>query len=112
MKDRLSYRKAAGLKVQKGRPSIGTKPKRNELQRLYIKESKSIREVAEILGCSKDMVYRSLNEHAIERRPDNKRSKLRNYDKAFLKREIKQKGITQTAKELAVNISTLKKYIA
>jgi DNA-directed RNA polymerase specialized sigma24 family protein len=109
---RIKYKEAIGMKVKKGRPSIGRKPERKELQRLYIKESKSIREVAEILECSKDMVYRSLNEHAIERRPDNKRSKLRNYDKAFLKREIKQKGITQTAKELAVNISTLKKYIS
>ena len=112
MIDRLSYRKLAGLKVKKGRPSFGRKPERKELQRLYIKESKSIREVAEILGCSKDMVYRSLKEYEIESRPDNKRSKLRNYDKAFLKREVKQKGITQTAKELAVNISTLRKYVA
>jgi len=43
MIDRLSYRKAAGLKVKKGRPSIGRIPERKELLKLYIKESKSIR---------------------------------------------------------------------
>lgn len=109
---RIKYQEAVGLEVKRGKPAKGKKPEKKELHRLYVKESKSIREVAEILRCSKDIVYRALKEYEIERRPDNKRSKLRNYDEAFLKMEVKQKGITQTAKELAVNISTLKKYIS
>ena len=109
---RMKYKEAAGLEVKTGRLATGQKPEKKELKRLYVKESKSIREVAVALGCSKDIVYRALKEYEIDRRTDNKRSKLRNYDKAFLKKEVKQKGITQTAKELAVNISTLKKYIA
>lgn len=108
----ILYKKALGLETKKGKPAKGKKPEKATIKKLYIKESKSIREIAELLGCSKDMAYRALREYEIKRRPDNKRSKLRNYDKAFLKREIKQKGITRTAKELAVNISTLKKYIA
>jgi len=108
---RIKYKEAAGLEVKRGMPALCRKPRKAELKRLYIKEAKSIREIAEVFGCSKDIVYRALKEYEIERRPDNKRSKLRNYDKAFLKMEVKQKGITQTAKELAVNISTLKKYI-
>jgi len=109
---RIKYKEAAGQEVKRGKPPIGKKPEKKELRKLYIKESKSIREVAVALGCSKDIVYRALKEYEIDRRTDNKRSKLRNYDKAFLKMEVNQKGITQTAKELAVNISTLKKYIA
>jgi DNA invertase Pin-like site-specific DNA recombinase len=46
--------------------STGEKPSKSEMRRLYIKESKSIREVAEVLGCSKDMVYRTLGEYGIE----------------------------------------------
>ncbi len=111
MIDRLSNRKAAGLKVKKGRPSIGRKPERKELQRLYIKESKSIREVAEILGCSKDMVYRALKEYGIERRLGLNRSRLRGYDLAYLKREIRKKGYQEVAKELEVDVSTLRKHI-
>ena len=109
---RVKYKEAIGLEVKRGRPPSGKKPSKAIIEKLYLKESRSIREVAEHLGCSKDMVYRALKEYEIDRRTDNKRSKLRNYDKTFLKKEAKQKGITQTAKELAVNISTLKKYIA
>lgn len=108
---RFPYKEAIDQEIKKGRPSIGRKPGRPELKKLYIKEARSIREVAKLLGCSKDMVYRSLKEYEIERRADNKRSKLRNFDKSFLKKEVKLKGITRAAKELNVNVSTLKKYI-
>ncbi len=109
---RIKYKEAAGMKAKRGKPAIGKRPEKAELKKFYVEESKSIREIGDILGCSKDMVYRALKEYGIERRTDNKRSKLRNSDKAFLKKEVKQKGITQTARELAVNISTLRKYIA
>lgn len=46
----------------------GMKPSISELKKLYLKESRSIREVAKILGCSKDMVYRSLRENEINLR--------------------------------------------
>ena len=108
---RIPYKKVIGQEVKPGRPSIGKKPGKPELKKLYIKEAKSIREISKILRCSKDMIYRSLVEYGIERRPDNKRSKLRYYNRSFLKRLIKEKGITKAANELVVNRSTLKKYI-
>jgi len=52
---RIKYKEAAGLEVKRGKPAIGKKPAKKELKILYVKESKSIREVAKILGCSKDM---------------------------------------------------------
>lgn len=109
---RIRYKEVARIEVKKGRPSLGKKPDKKELKKLYVKESKSIRNVAEILKCSKDMVYRSLIEYGINRRPDNKRSKLRHYDKRLLKKLVREKGITKAAAELAVNKSTLKKNIA
>ena len=76
---RIKYKKAAGLEVKRGKPPIGKKPSKAELKKLYIKESKSIREVAEILGCTKDMIYRALKEYGFELRPGFNRSKLRKY---------------------------------
>lgn len=108
---RILYKKAIGQKVKPGRPPTGKKPEKKELLKLYIKETKSIREIAEHLGCSKDIVYRCLKENDIKRRPENKRSKLLKHEKSFLRMEVKKKGITKTAKELEVDTRTLKKFI-
>ena len=56
----------------------GPKPEKKLLQKLYVKESKSIREIAEQLGCSKDMIHRSIKEYRIEIRTNKRRSKLKN----------------------------------
>ena len=106
----MKYKEAAGLKVKKGKPAIGKKPSNAELKRLYVKESRSIREVAKILGCSKDMIYRELKEYEIERRPGFKRSKLRNYMPSYLRKEVKEKGSEQVARELGITTRTLRKY--
>lgn len=108
---RILYKQAIGQKVKRGRPSTGKKPGKEELVELYVKKGKSIREIAENVGCSKDMIYRSLKDYNIKRRSENKRSKLLKYDKSFLRMEVKKKGITNTAKELQVDTRTLKKFI-
>lgn len=108
---RMQYKRAIGQKVKPGRPSTGKKLEKIELKKLYIKEAKSIREIAKHLGCSKDMVYRSLKKHEIERRPGFNRSRLRIHDLPYLKREIKKKGYKEFALELGVDVSTLRKHI-
>jgi len=108
---RIKYKEAVGLIVKKGKPAKGRKPIKTELEKLYVEESKSIREVAEQLECSKDMVYRSLKEYGFELRPGFNRSKLRVYDLAYLKREVSKKGSVNIAKELGVDVSTLRKHI-
>lgn len=108
---RIPYKKVIGQEVKQGRPSIGTKPERKELQRLYIKESKAIREVAEVLGCSKDMVYRSLQEYGIEIRTNKRRSKLEKYRLSELKKGIRVKSIRGYAIELGVDESTLRHHL-
>ena len=109
---RIKYKEAAKLDVRKGRPSFGAIPKKTDLNRLYTKEDRSIREVAEILGCSKDMVHRKLIEYGIERKADNKRSKLRILDENVLKAKVEKKGLTKAARELKVDIRTLKKFLS
>ena len=107
---RIKYKEAVGLEAKKGKPEIGKRPEKAELKKLYVKESKSIREIAEILGCSKDMVYRSLQEYRIERRDHRqKRSQLQDYDLSYLKKVIKQKGFVQIAAELGVHNTTLRR---
>ena len=108
---RLKYKEAIGLEAKKGKPAIGKRPEKAELKKLYIKESKSIREIAETLGCSKDMVYRSLGEYCIEVRPKTRRSQLRVYEMDYLRNEIKSKGYKQVAVELGVGVTTLRDYI-
>lgn len=109
---RIKYQEAVGQKVKTGKPAIGDKPSKVELKKLYVKESRSMREVAEILGCSKDMVYRALKECGIERRKQyEKRSQLMNYDLSHLKREIRKKGNSQVARKLGIHKSTLTRYM-
>lgn len=108
---RIRYKEAAGIEAKRGKPASGKKPEKKELQRLYVKESRSVREVAEILGCSKDMVYRALQEHGIERRDRIRRSQLRAFKLDFLRNQIKNKGFKHVAAELGVGITTLRDYI-
>lgn len=108
---RIKYKEAIGLKIKSGKPSKGEKPSKADLQKLYVKESKSIREVAEVLCCSKDMVYRALQEDGIERRAKTRRSQLRAHKLVYLKDEIEKKGYRQVAIELGVGVTTLRDYI-
>ena len=109
---RIKYKEAAGLKVKRGKPTEGIKPNKSDLKKLYIKESRSIRDIAEILGCSKDMVFRALKEYGIQRRKQvEKRSRLNDYNLSFLKKEIRLKGFNQVARELGVHNTTLRRHI-
>jgi len=108
---RIKYKEAVGLEVKRGKLPIGKKPSKAELKRLYLKESRSVREVAEILGCSKDMVYRTLKEFGIELRPHTWSPKLERFDFEFIKETVNQKGYRKGAKELGVDKSTLYRYL-
>lgn len=108
---RITDKEAIDQKVMKSCPSISKKPTKTELRRLYISESKSIREVAEILGCSKDMVYRTLKEYRIARRSNACRSKLRKYKLITLEKGIQEKGLRGFAAELGVHKNTLRHYL-
>ena len=109
---RIKHSRDAGLKSKRGRPPIGPIPSKADLVRLYVKEGRSIREIGEVLKCSKDMVYRALNTHKIQRRSKGQRKlKLKNYGISFIKRQVKKKGQVTVAEELGVNQSTLSRYL-
>lgn len=108
---RIKYKEALGMEIKRGRPSIGKKPAKKELQRLYVKEYKSIRETAEILGCSKDMVYRALKEYGIRKDFIKRKRKLSEVSLKFLQREFRIKSKKKVAKELQVSKSGLYKHL-
>ena len=108
---RIKYKEAAGLVVKRGRSPSGEKPGKSDLKRLYVRELWSIREVSEHIGCSKDMVYRSLKEYGIELRPGFNRSRLRKYKLSILEKGIRDKGVRGYAKVLGVHENTLRHYL-
>ncbi|MBD3203712.1 hypothetical protein GF327_05415 [Candidatus Woesearchaeota archaeon] len=111
MTARIKYKEAAGFEVKKGKPAKGKKPKKETLQKLYIDESKAIREIADILDCSKDMIYRALKEYGIERRSKARKPKLSKYDLKYINETVREKGYRKSAQELGVDKSTLFRYL-
>jgi len=108
---RIRYKEALGLEAKRGKSPIGNKPDKEELERMYVSESKSIREIAGQLGCTKDMVYRTLREYRIDRRSNVSRSRLRLYNIRDLEKGIRAKGLRGYAKELGVHENTLRYYL-
>jgi predicted transcriptional regulator len=99
------------LGKKRGRPAMEGQPTKDELVRLYVQEEKSIREAAETLGISKDMVSRALKTYGIMARPNASRSRLRSIPLNGLEAAIKNKGIRGTARELGLAEGTLRHHL-
>jgi transposase-like protein len=98
---RIKYQEAAGLQVKRVRPPAGPPPSKADLVKLYVQESRSIRDVAAALGCSKDAVHRAFRKYRIKARAGaRRRSALLKYRLSDLKAAIRDKGIRGTAREL------------
>ena len=108
---RIKYKEAIGLEVKRGRPSSAKKPEREELLKLYVQESRSIRDIAQLLKCKKDTVHYWLKKYDIETRTMAKRSLLFKYSLSNIKDGVKKRGIRGYAKELGVNPSTLSRFL-
>ena len=108
---RIKYQEAAGLEVKRGRPSAGPAPIKDQLLKLYVKESRSVRDVAAVLGTTKDAVHRGLRKYGISARSNVSRSKLRTIPLRDLKAAVREKGIRGTARALGVVKSTLRHHL-
>ena len=113
MTDRLGHHKAVGIETEKRKPGrpAGVKPKKSVLQRLYMKEGRSIREVAEILGISKDKAYRALEDYGISRRPRFRRSRLEQYSLRHIREKIEKDGMGKAADSLGVSRQFLRRHL-
>lgn len=91
--------------------AIGAKPAKADLQRLYAREGKTVRDIAAALGCSKDMVHRALKEYGIEARSVARRSRLQEIPLAKIEAEVRALGLRGAARALGVDHSTLAQHL-
>ena len=107
----IKYQEAIGLEVKRGRPPAGPAPSKADLIKLYVKEERSVRDVAAALGCSKDMVHRAMKAYGINARPNASRSRLRTISLLDLEAAIREKGLRGAARDLGVDHSTLRHHL-
>ena len=81
------------------------------LKALYLKEERSIRDIANLLGWKKDKVHRLLKQHGIKRDKRIRKGKLTGITLEFLDKEFKKKTKVQVAKELGVSRPALYKHL-
>jgi DNA-binding transcriptional ArsR family regulator len=108
---RIKYQEAAGRELKRGRPPAGPAPTRHQLDKLYVKEGRSVRDVAIALGCSKDAVHRALKKYRIAARSNASRSKLRTIPLRDLEAGVKARGLRGLARDLGVDHSTLRHHL-
>ena len=104
---RIKYQEAAGLEVKRGRPPAGPPPSKADLVTLYVKEGRSVRDVATELGCSKDIVHRALRKYGIAAHPSARKSALLEYSLRELQAGIRHNGLRGFARELGISPGTI-----
>ena len=77
------------------------------LEALYLKENKSIRDIADLLGWKKDKVHSLLKQHGIKRDKRIRKGKLTGITLELLEIEFEKKTKVQVAKELGVSRQSL-----
>ncbi len=87
------------------------KPDKKTLERLYIDQSLSIRDIAAKLGLHPHTIHYHLRRYGIETRGNEKRSTLRAYRIETLEKGISEKGLRGYARELGVHENTLRHYL-
>jgi len=80
--------------------------------RLYVKEKKSVREVAAIMGMGDATIRRRLHKAGTTMRSNARRSRLRHLNQAHLFASIAEVGVRKTAKRWHIHERTLKYYLA
>ena len=98
-------------KPKRGRPAIGPRPSKADLVKIYVREERSVRDVAVFLDCSKSAVHRGLKQYGIDARPSASRSRLRTIRLRDLKAAIRAKGINGAARDMGVDRSTLRHHL-
>ena len=93
--------------TKKGKVSLSS----DELRILYDVRGKSIREIAIVCKCKKDTVRRAMIAFGIPRRSHTRDSVLSQFGAADLRRRLAESTYQMVADDLAVNKSTLIRYL-
>jgi hypothetical protein len=108
---RIRYHEAIGREVKRGRPPVGPAPSKADLVKLYVQEKRSVRDVAAVLGITKDAVHRGLKAYGIAPRLNVSRSKLRTIPLRDLEAGVEAKGLRGLARDLGIDHSTLRHHL-
>lgn len=81
------------------------------LEALYIKQGKTIREIADLLGWKKDKVHWWLQKYDIKRDKRIRKTKITDLSLEYLEREFDTKSKKQVAKDLGISRATLYNYL-
>ena len=103
--------KEIGMDVKPGRPKIGKKPRKVELQRLYASEDKSIREVAARLGLHPDTIHYWLKKYGIKTRSKARKSRLLSIPLEEIERNLAKLGIRGYARKLGLSEGTIRHHL-
>lgn len=87
------------------------RPDKKTLERLYVKEDRSIRDIAARLECSKDLIARALKEYGIPARARIRPSRLYEYSLQDLQEKIRNNGVRGTARLVGVSDATLRYHL-
>ena len=79
---------------------------------MYIKEQKSTRDVAAIMGLGDATIRRRLHAAGVVMRSNAPRSRLRRLDQPQLFASIAEHGVRKTAKRWHIQARTLQRYLA
>lgn len=88
---------------------MASKREKELLKALYLKEERSIREIADLVGWKKDKVHFWLKRYGIKRNKRMRKGKLYYVSHDYLKREFEIKAKAQVARELGVSRTALYK---
>jgi transposase len=80
--------------------------------RMYVREQKSSRDIAAIMGLGDATIRRRLKAAGIPARSNARRSRLRKLDQAALFASIEEIGVNRTAKRFKIIERTLRYYLA
>ena len=105
------YLRDQGIDLRPAHRPRSIRIREEDLRRLYADEGLSVRDIAGILECSKDAVYRRLQELEVERRGKARAPKLSQYGDDHIMAVLKERGYRKAAVELGVGKTTLLRYM-
>jgi DNA-binding CsgD family transcriptional regulator len=93
------------------RPKSPKAPDADTLRKLYLQQSKSMREVARDLGLHPDTVHYWLKKYKIETRSNVRKSQLLNVPLGELNKKVMRLGIRGFARELGLSEGAVRHHL-
>ncbi len=99
------------MDVKPGRPKISKNPNKAELQRLYVKDGKSIRQIATHLGLHPDTIHYWLKKYSIKTRSKARKSRLLSIPLEEIEINLAKLGIRGYARKLGLSEGTIRHHL-